>query len=649
MNTKLFKVASIPQRLACFALPLALASTGCSDGAGDLVGGSGGATVGTGGTGVGGTGTGGAANTGGAGSGGAGTGGTVVIGTGGVIVVDTVECEGPFPTEDVSAAEYKVAAGGGSLGVLPHFWNTFGLGRLGLYLPSSSLDAAFQGQDKTNFDTRKWSEVFREQTVEAVQTLGMNSVRAHGTFHDDIGIYSEDSAGTPVYNWTRSDEIFHFLVDSGIAPIVELASMPAALALDPSQTVFDWKMIVSPPKDYAKWGDLVEAFVAHSVAEFGAEEVNKWYFEVWNEPECCDGKFWKGGPEGYFQLYDEAAAGVKAALPTGRVGGPVSSQPAQLTGGEWDGGAGVQFLNHIGDTGSLDFFSFHTWDFLDGSVNGYFQGLDLLDSHGKTTVPIAVTEFGPTWEFGLREVGMDGVWEPQERDQGATFVAQTYANIAQKCALESKRFPITYAWWTLSDVFDEGYDDSEDYVLEQNPFIGAMGLYSRESIKKPAYNAYKFLAQLGTEQQTLTVEGNPGDVGGMAARDTVDGGIQVLLYNGQDPGGGFSVDSYYTVAPAATMGVTVTGLNPDMAYDVTAYRVDETHGNAFALWDAQGRPTMSAMSAENWQALRDGMESPPEPVAAAVCGTTFSQTFSLSSPGVLLLTLEPAVAAPTTP
>ena len=37
------------------------------------------------------------------------------------------------------------------------------------------------------------------------------------------------------------------------------------------------------------------------------------------------------------------------------------------------------------------------------------------------------------------------------------------------------------------------------------------------------------------------------------------------------------------------------------------------------------------------------MVSPAESVAKAVCGATFSKTFNLSSPGVLLLTLEPAV------
>jgi xylan 1,4-beta-xylosidase len=385
----------------------------------------------------------------------------------------------------------------------------------------------------------------------------------------------------------------------------------------------------------------VQAFVAHSVERYGAEVVSSWYFEVWNEPECCNGKFWKGTLQDYFTLYDRAAAGVRAALPNGRVGGPVTSQPVELSD---NSRAGIQFLDHItNNNGILDFFTFHTWSFVEGSVGGYFQGLDLLDSYGRTSLQIAVTEFGPTWEFGLIGGAGEPPWEPQETVQGAAFVAQTYSNIAQRCAQEGKRFPITYAWWTLSDVFDEGYENSGDYVGEQNPFIGAMGLLNRESIKKPAYNAYKFLAQMGDEQLALTVEG-AGDVGGMAARDTADGGVQIILYNGQDPGAGFQDDTYYAVTGAQDIGITVSGLNAEMAYDVTSYRVDDVRGNAFAAWDRLGRPTMANMSDTDWQALQSAMESPAEPVGQAMCGTTFSKTFSLGSPGVLLVTIEPSLA-----
>ena len=38
-----------------------------------------------------------------------------------------------------------------------------------------------------------------------------------------------------------------------------------------------------PPKDYGKWAELVNAWVRHCIERYGKEEVQKGYWEVWNE------------------------------------------------------------------------------------------------------------------------------------------------------------------------------------------------------------------------------------------------------------------------------------------------------------------------------------------------------------------------------
>ena len=619
-------------------------SSGHGTGGTSVTGGTGGAG-GAGGTKMSGAGTGASPTSGGAPSAGgsagaaahAGSGGTAGSGAGGVSMgaggmsmggagmlgfagapQPLVSCMGNFDTTPVSGTQSTVTVDSGSnKGNLPHFWDTFGTGELPLFLRTD----------------RNWGQTLMDHVTDGVKNLGVKRLRQHGLFHDDIGIYHEDASGNPTYDFSKSDQIFDFFVNLGIEPIVELAPMPHDLAADPTKTVFDWNMIISVPKDYARWQELVNKFVQHSIDRYGQAVVNSWYFEVWNEPECCMNKFWAGSVDDYFKLYDYTAAGVRAALPTGRMGGPVNSQPVELTKNSM---IGQKFLQHVttdnyvtpGHPGVLDFFSYHAWSFLDGSVNGYFQGLDLLDSFNLQNTSIAITEYGPTWEFGLTD-------EPQEMDQGATFAVQTYSDIVQRCTKDNRRLPIAYSWWVLSDIFDESM------YRENDPFIGCMGLTSRENIHKPVYNAYRFLGQLGTQQVAFNITGAAG-LGGMAAR-SADGGVQLIIYNGQNPGKGPSNETYYQNADASSVGVTIAGLDDQFPFDVTAYHVDHTSGNAYTVWQNQGRPDMTTMTDADWQALRDAMDSPAEPLGHALCGSSFTHSFQLSSPGVLFVKLAPAV------
>ena len=69
------------------------------------------------------------------------------------------------------------------------------------------------------------------------------------------------------------------------------APAPTAWGTDPAHpdqprriTVFQWRANVTPPKDMDKWKRLVSATVRHWTDRYGADEVKRWHFEVWNEP-----------------------------------------------------------------------------------------------------------------------------------------------------------------------------------------------------------------------------------------------------------------------------------------------------------------------------------------------------------------------------
>ena len=161
--------------------------------------------------------------------------------------------------------------------------------------------------------------------------------------------YTEDAAGKPVYDWTITDRIFDTYLQAGAKPFVEIGFMPQALSSKPEPYHPTWIPGAAnrdysigwsyPPKDYSKWGELVYQWVRHCVQKYSREQVESWYWEVWNEPDIS---YWHGTPEEFDKLYDYAADAVKRALPTAKVGGPASTGPANARAATFL----QQFLEH---------------------------------------------------------------------------------------------------------------------------------------------------------------------------------------------------------------------------------------------------------------------------------------------------------------
>lgn len=166
-------------------------------------------------------------------------------------------------------------------------------------------------------------EDWRDQLREVQREIGFEYIRFHRVLHDDMMIYHENAEGKPYYNWQYFDSLLDFLQEVGLRPILELSFMPSALKTGEA-TVFWWKGNITPPKDYAKWAGMVSALVSHCIDRYGLEEVLRWYFEVWNEPNLYQG-FWGADQVEYFKLYETTARAIKAVHPGLRVGGPAST------------------------------------------------------------------------------------------------------------------------------------------------------------------------------------------------------------------------------------------------------------------------------------------------------------------------------------
>jgi xylan 1,4-beta-xylosidase len=392
---------------------------------------------------------------------------------------------------------------------------------------------------------------WRAQLARCARELGFRRVRFHGLLCDDLGTCVTHHQRL-IHSFFNADAIIDFLLSVGVRPFVELSFMPEALASGP-QTIFHYRANVTPPRDPRAWADLVRRLAEHWVERYGIDEVRRWYFEVWNEPNLK--AFWAGTREDYFSLYRHTAAALKGVDAGLLVGGPATAKNEWLT----------EFLDFCGrERLPADFVSTHhypndplwseaqdTESELAGARRGVLREW-LVQAHREARgVPLLYTEWN---------VSSNPRYPRQDDPYAAAFVV--------KSVLEASGLVEAYSFWTFSDIFEENYFPSL-------PFHGGFGLLSLHGIPKPTYRAFELLHRVGREQ--LPVEGAHATVDAWAVRD--GDALTVLLTNHALPR-----------QPIEGRRVTVEVAEAPAPRAVTLERIDEEHANAKVEWRRMGSP-----------------------------------------------------------
>ncbi len=457
--------------------------------------------------------------------------------------------------------------------------------------------------------------------------------------------YTEDAQGKPIYNWSVIDRIFDTYLARGVRPYLQIGFMPQALSLQPEPYQHEWRPgmkydVISagwafPPKDYAKWSELVYQWTKHCIERYSRAEVEQWYFEVWNEPNGP--AYWRSTPEEFSKLHDYAIAAVRRALPTARVGGP----DVAGHGGKFMEG----FLQHLvsgknyatGEKGTpTDFLSFHAKGspvFIDGHVRmGIANQLRTIDTGFAMiasvpelkTKPIVIGESDPE--------GCAACQGPQMGYRNGTmYSSYTAASFARKHELALKYGVNLEGALTWAFEFED-----------QSYFPGFRALASN-GIDLPVLNVFRMFSQMGGQRLAthssaevpLDVMLKTGvreqpDVAAFASLEGRRLSIMVWHYHDDDVRG-----------PDAAVEITATGLTrAGESAQLIHYRIDETHSNSYAEWKRLGSP-IAPNDAQYIQLINAGQLAqlgPAEKILLEAGRATLK--FTLPRQGVSLLVLE---------
>ena len=399
------------------------------------------------------------------------------------------------------------------------------------------------------------------------------------TMFEDIVTISEN--GELLYDYTLTDYRIDYLVKNGFELLICFNFMPLCIAKDKTaishlERYKDKKICFSAPKDYKLWQEICAHYTKHLIERYGKNQVTKWYFHCWNEPDhhywmnnipCTEFNLEKA--EEYVKLYDYFATGVTSVCPEILVGGPAAAGQEEFL---------EYFLNHIANdlnfaTGKkdirFDFFSMHTYETLSDTnpavtakIGTVYKFLKQLKKHSLENKPIVMDEWGAMVN-GFVNFKQKPVLELREK----TYLSAYYAKFIDLFSKEitEKNLDLRFCMFCLAGQHTSTYD-----------FDGYRSFFTLNGYAKPIYNAYTMCAKLGEEQYTVDV--NDKNVGCVATK--TDKGYAILLYNFED-------DTAITV-PTRQVKLSLANIFGEKR--ICTYIIDTAHSSGYDEFIRLGKP-----------------------------------------------------------
>lgn len=459
----------------------------------------------------------------------------------------------------------------------------------------------FFGADEPNYAYMKHGDELlghlgdlkKDEVFFRAHSLLVTGEGTHALKWGSTNAYTEDAQGNPVYDWTIVDRIFDTYRKNGVRPYVQIGFMPQALSVKPEPYRHHWTPKAKydeiftgwayPPKDFAKWEELVYQWAKHCAGKYGEKEVLNWYWETWNEPNIG---YWRGTRDEFYQLHDHAVRAVRRAIPNAKVGGP------DLAGGK--GGDFLEkFLQHCregdnkatGEKGTpLDFISFHAKGSprqVDGRVQMGIAN-QLRDMDGAFGVIAKFPEY-KNKPIVIGESDPEGCAACQGPSlayrNGTMYSSYTAASFPRKLDLAEKHGVNLEGALTWA------------FEFEDQPYFAGFRSLATNGIDKPVLNVFRMFSRMDGQRLPVQsdgavqldamlksgVRGKP-DVSALAARSGKRVTVLAWHYHDDDVPG-----------PDAAVTIDLTGA-PEGEPEITRTLIDEGHSNSFNAWLAMDSP-----------------------------------------------------------
>ena len=414
-----------------------------------------------------------------------------------------------------------------------------------------------------------------------------------------------DAAGNAIYDWDGFDSVLDSLRENDLRPMIITEPTPKPLTSRPTK---HW-VNTSPPTDMKRHGQYIVDVARHCVERYGLEEVEKWYWESWNEP---DGHYYfQGTPEEYHEVYDHEATAMRAAFPTLQYG-TMDCEATTLEHVQ----SGVNAAT--GKAGDVP-IGFYTYHFYPGSGAAHPSIKSLERS---STLRMKLHEKYP--KLAGKPI-INGEWnacyigvKEGETIYNACGIVKCIrvmvdAGIAQT---------FLHALWAKQPVPDE----------DGTHLFGTNSIYliTHQGVPTASLNALRSLNYLTGQRIALERTAEPVD--GLASVDERERRMVVVLTNFvENPNDRFTT--------AVDLDLQVPDWLAGSTVRVQRTLVDKDHGDPYTAWEAMGSP-LRADDAQ-LQKLLEASELPtPESTMHEVCPATLNLSFDMPVQSIVVIVVQ---------
>ena len=457
--------------------------------------------------------------------------------------------------------------------------------------------------------------------------------------------FTRDAFGKPVYDWSIVDRIFDTYQVIGITPFVEIGFMPEALSPHPEPYRHHWPKDFDtgwayPPNDYPAWSDLVYNWVRHMADRYGVEQVAKWEWEVWNEPDIF---YWHGTVDDYNKFYDYTVAAVRRALPNARVGGPATTGPASRRAADFL----RAFLEHCergknfatGTKGApLDFISFHA----KGTakvVNAHVE-LDIGTNLRDINQGFAIIESFPAFHR-LPVVLSESDPESCAACDATSHPQNEFRLTSQYASFEAELLHGTLALAEQHHINLEGTIAWAFTFPEQLIFAGLRS-FTTKDIDLPVLNAFRMFGLMRGERVTAE------STGGIAVGDILKSSVKAqpdvkAIATSESHNVNALVWSYdddSSKSAPTEIHLRIEGLPQGVSRVLLEHwGVDRDHSNAYTAWQTMGSPQNPSAGGYDRLKIAGQLQLRESPRWIVRDGNAVEITFTQPAQGLSLLNL----------